>query len=71
MIIVDETFLMHHSPGLSETLLPIKSFEPYRPKGPENVIITKLYRCSERRQLLKSLNNMKRDNLETTTASKF
>ena len=36
------------SPGLSAALLPNKSFEPYSPKGPENVKITTLYRCPGR-----------------------
>ena len=33
----DATSLTPPSPGLSETLLPRKSVEPYSPKGPEHV----------------------------------
>ena len=44
----DATSLTPPSPGLSATLLPNKSVEPYSPKEPENVKITTLYRCSGR-----------------------
>ena len=36
------------SPGLSATLLSNKSVEPYSLKGPENVKLTTLYRCTGR-----------------------
>ena len=42
----DATSLTPPSPGLSATLLPNKSVESYSPKGPENVKITTLYRCT-------------------------
>ena len=37
------TSLTPPSPGLSATLFPNKSVEPYTPKGPENIKITTLY----------------------------
>ena len=43
----DATALTPPSPGLSATLL--SSVKPYSPKGPENVNITTLYRCTRRR----------------------
>ena len=44
----DATSLTPPSPGLSATLLSNKHVEPYSPKGPENVKITILYRCTGR-----------------------
>ena len=42
----DVTSLTPPSTGLSATLFPNKSVEFYSPKGPENVKITILYRCT-------------------------
>ena len=42
----DATFLMPPSPGLSATLLSNKSVEHYSLKGPENVKIPTLHRCT-------------------------
>ena len=44
----DATSLMPPSTGLGATLLSIKRFEPYSPKGPQYVKITTLYRCTGR-----------------------
>ena len=44
----DATSLTPPRPGLSATLLSNKRVEPYSPKGPENVKITTLYRCTGR-----------------------
>ena len=45
--VTDAISLTPPSPGLSATLLPNIS-EPYSPKGPDNVKITALYRCTGR-----------------------
>ena len=42
------TSLTPPSPGLSATLLSNKGVEPYSPKGPEDIKITTLYRCTGR-----------------------
>ena len=47
-IMADATSLKLPSPGLSPTLFPNKSVEPYSSKGSENVKITTLYWCMGR-----------------------
>ena len=44
----DATSFTPPSPGLGATLLSNKHVEPYSPKGPENVKITTLHRCTGR-----------------------
>ena len=44
----DATSLTLPCPGWSATLFPNKSVEPHSIKGPENVNITTLYRCTGR-----------------------
>ena len=46
--VTDAISLTPPSPGLSATLFPNISVEPYNPKGPDNVKITTLYRCTGR-----------------------
>ena len=46
------------SPGLNVTLLPNKSVESNSHKGPENVKLTTLYRCTERKHIIIYKQNM-------------